>query len=572
MLSTNVQYSLHDAMLQHCQQCNGFKKKWRIVDESVQPVLHETIVHEPSSHSEYATKFIDRTPTPEGWSQRQLEVVHNAKTYQIALSSLFTRDCGTGPTLESQYPTNLVAIGEQFARLTDSSLRRGKLQKSFSYFQALILLLYSAVLEKTGTDRRDVDTILDSVPTFGSKNKTSLRKAAWKVYEVIEKLVKAGWTMSRATELFFLNPISPSSLSNMKDKCFDSIATVLVEKQEYTTYKYEDCMTTEYTIPSLIAYLLSLGDATRHINRMYSALNIEVPKTLHHVHDVHPAVTLMSTNIYTVSKPPRKKRKPNIPITKLESTATNNASGGGDNSGVHLRFNPTADEALNLAPTTLVLRKGDYIDISTIDSTRSNDTTGSGLLKTLTHQTPSDAEATGAGSTPPGIPGPAEHPNMDHLSLGLGGVEDQQAGSGAVQGGFGAGSDYPDGCGTGSVTEGAGENFDKRYELGGRAAATRVSPTVRNSCKSTSDPPPLPTTPTNGFQTPDIGGARGQDRTMQMLAEPDTIHELGTAERHQDGTMNTAQETRNRHQLEMAASTLLNMQTTRSLEVHSRDG
>jgi hypothetical protein len=51
----------------------------------------------------------------------------------------------------------------------------------------------------------------------------------------------------------------------MQDKCFESIATALEQKQEYTTYTYEDCMMTHYTFPSLIAYMLTLGGATAHM-------------------------------------------------------------------------------------------------------------------------------------------------------------------------------------------------------------------------------------------------------------------------------------------------------------------
>jgi hypothetical protein len=200
MRSNNIEYSLHDVMLQHCRECQGFKDKWRFVNDSVEPVSHE-----PSSLSEYATRFLNNTPSPKRWSQRQLEVAKDAKTYQKALSCLFSSDYGTTPTHISQYSNSLVAIGKQLAGLTASSLQNKKLQKSFSYFQALVLLLYCAVLEKSGTDRKDVDTILDSVPTFGTRNKTSLLKAAWNAYEIIERLVKVGWTMSRATELFFLS-------------------------------------------------------------------------------------------------------------------------------------------------------------------------------------------------------------------------------------------------------------------------------------------------------------------------------------------------------------------------------
>jgi hypothetical protein len=62
-----------------------------------------------------------------------------------------------------------------------------------------------------------------------------------------------------------LDPLSPKSLYNSTPDYFDIIATTLEKRPAYTTYKYEDCMTTYYTIPSLLAYLLSLGNATKHM-------------------------------------------------------------------------------------------------------------------------------------------------------------------------------------------------------------------------------------------------------------------------------------------------------------------
>jgi hypothetical protein len=199
MRPDDVPYNLHDVMLEHCQQCNQFKKKWKIVNNSLEPVVHKS-----SSHDTYVSQFLRGTPTPEDWSRKQLEIVKNSDTYHKTLSSLFVGDSAPGST-QAQYPNNLVAIGKQFAELTVSSSQSRKLQRSFSYFQAFILLLYCAVLERIGTDRREVDSILETVSTFGTKRKTTLRRSAWKAYKVIGRLVKVGWTISRATELFFLS-------------------------------------------------------------------------------------------------------------------------------------------------------------------------------------------------------------------------------------------------------------------------------------------------------------------------------------------------------------------------------
>jgi hypothetical protein len=278
--TSGVDHDLHTVMLQHCQDCSTFKKQWRLVNSRVEPVVIEPIVIGLSAQSSEAARFLKNTPSPKDWYQRQLEVVFTPQKYQSALSSLFTRDHATETTHRTQYPNSRIDIGKRFATLTNSSLQNSKLQKSFSYFQALVLLVYCAVLEQTGTPSSEVDEILAVVTIFGSRRLKTLRKAALSAYGVIQRLVKVGWPESRATELFFLSksvrftilqifirsldPISPSSLNNLGTKCFDSIATTLEESVEYTVYKYEDCMTTEYTIPNLIAYLLSLGDAAKY--------------------------------------------------------------------------------------------------------------------------------------------------------------------------------------------------------------------------------------------------------------------------------------------------------------------
>jgi hypothetical protein len=198
------------ALLEHCQSCSGFKSQWRLVGNRVEPIVTEPIVTEPiapkpSPQSQEANRFLGKTPSPETWYQRQLEVVHTPQNYQLVLASLFTRDYVTETTHRAQYPNSPIDIGKQFATLTNSSLDNQKLQKSFSYFQAFVLLVYCAILEKTGTPTSEVDSILAVVAVFGCRRLKSLREAALNAYGVIERLVKVGWPECRATELFFLS-------------------------------------------------------------------------------------------------------------------------------------------------------------------------------------------------------------------------------------------------------------------------------------------------------------------------------------------------------------------------------
>ncbi|KAF1352969.1 hypothetical protein EJ07DRAFT_158969 [Lizonia empirigonia] len=288
--TNGVDHDLHTVMLQHCQDCSTFKKQWRIVNSRVEPVVIEPIVIGPSAQSSEAARFLKNTPSPKDWYKRQLEVVFTPQKYQSALSSLFTRDHATETTHRTQYPNSRIDIGKRFATLTNSSLQNSRLQKSFSYFQALVLLVYCAALEQTGTPGSEVDEILAVVTIFGSRRLKTLRKAALSAYGVIQRLVKVGWPESRATELFFLNPISPSSLNNLGTKCFDSIATTLEESVEYTVYK----------------------------NNVCAALRAKVPQTLDFVHKVLPAKTVASfiiTSTLEAAKPANKRHKRDTGVT-----------------------------------------------------------------------------------------------------------------------------------------------------------------------------------------------------------------------------------------------------------------
>jgi hypothetical protein len=197
--TTGIEHDLHTVLLKHCQDCSAFKRQWQLVGNHVEPIVADP------SQSQEATRFLRNIPSPETWCQRQSEIVHTPQNYQSALASLFTRDHTTETTHRTQYPNSPIDIGKQFATLTNSSLNNQRLQKSFAYFQAFVLLVYCAILEKTGTPTSEVDSILAVIAVFGSRRLKSLREAALNAYGVIERLVKVGWPESRATELFFLS-------------------------------------------------------------------------------------------------------------------------------------------------------------------------------------------------------------------------------------------------------------------------------------------------------------------------------------------------------------------------------
>jgi hypothetical protein len=108
--------------------------------------------------------------------------------------------------LESE--NELVIIGVKLALLADSSLENEVLQKSFSYFQALLLLSYCGLLEKRGVLYETVDRITQYVSCFREMDRRRLRSQALRINLLIHELVKGGWTIYRATELFFISMFS----------------------------------------------------------------------------------------------------------------------------------------------------------------------------------------------------------------------------------------------------------------------------------------------------------------------------------------------------------------------------
>jgi hypothetical protein len=99
----------------------------------------------------------------------------------------------------------LVNIAIRYALLTKSTFVDAKLVKAKSEFQAFILLSLCAVLEATGIPSETIDQVMQHA-TKSSKDARlkQLRGAIW-VNGLIAKLVKLGWSIYRATELFFIS-------------------------------------------------------------------------------------------------------------------------------------------------------------------------------------------------------------------------------------------------------------------------------------------------------------------------------------------------------------------------------
>lgn len=172
----------------------------------------------------------------------------------------------------------LVDLAERFALLTKDSLTNAKLQRSFARFQALILLSYCEVLRKTGVPYDTIDRIIQHITDRECDRRRLLESALW-INSIIDDLVSHGWTIYRATELFFIgafsklstceaelmsfsDALSLSSLCRIQDDEHSQPIIEHLKTDEFVKHDYSDCLGPEYTIPGLIACLLDTRSTT----------------------------------------------------------------------------------------------------------------------------------------------------------------------------------------------------------------------------------------------------------------------------------------------------------------------
>lgn len=165
-----------------------------------------------SRKNEAVDSFLRNAPKATEWRRRQTELELNTAAQYEEIIRAFTGRTNITPKREpyrgNGYSENeLVNLAERFALLTRNSLANAKLQKSIATFQALILLSYCEVLRRWGVPYETLDRIIQHIAGRESNRKRLLASALW-VNGVIVDLVSHGWTIYRATELFFLGAIS----------------------------------------------------------------------------------------------------------------------------------------------------------------------------------------------------------------------------------------------------------------------------------------------------------------------------------------------------------------------------
>jgi hypothetical protein len=210
----------YETLLQHYQSC-PLRQTRRLTAASEQQPSRKRLRTTRVKDDVVAT-FLKKIPQASQWGIRQHCLIGTAEQYECIIRSLITSSASpdtsnASPELRTnnqdvKNSNGLITVGLDFALRTNSSLEIVELQTMVSYFQALVLLSYCVVLLQHGMGRDNVHKIMASVTRFGSStlNYDRLCHGATRVNDMISRLVKAGWTISRATELIFFGRCNKS--------------------------------------------------------------------------------------------------------------------------------------------------------------------------------------------------------------------------------------------------------------------------------------------------------------------------------------------------------------------------
>ena len=218
----------------HCQHCPGFAAQWRALPELLyrnprtlpagessrgkrkasNVEANRKRREKPSRSQSARDSFLSRVPRPATWRKKQIEAgLIDPETYKRvvrALTGLGSINVKDMSRAEAREGDALVGLTFRLAALAKSSITNSNLQRSFSNFQALIVLSMCAVLEKRGTPYSTVDQITQCITDAGEGDRKRFRRGAVWINGLIAQLVGRGWCLYRATELFFLSKRSRS--------------------------------------------------------------------------------------------------------------------------------------------------------------------------------------------------------------------------------------------------------------------------------------------------------------------------------------------------------------------------
>lgn len=155
-------------------------------------------------------RFVQNAPQGNGWRARQSKLgLNTAEEYEDVIRR-FSRSACVASKKEyfkelGDLSDELITVGERLATLTKSSLENSHLQRSFAYFQVLILLSYCEILRQKGISGKAIDGLIQTITQMRENDRKSLLDTVPWIHQLIVELVRRGWTLYRATELFFLS-------------------------------------------------------------------------------------------------------------------------------------------------------------------------------------------------------------------------------------------------------------------------------------------------------------------------------------------------------------------------------
>lgn len=156
-----------------------------------------------------ANAFIRNAPTVSEWNKRLLSIGINFSTGHLAQTIQLVSDRDFGLICqEIRQPVALFERATTYARVTASYMKGADLADSLARFQLFRFLSYCLVLEKLRLmPLDDINKIMRVAIADGSDYflKRLRTRTEWLHKNVVMKLVQAGWTMCRATLLFFFS-------------------------------------------------------------------------------------------------------------------------------------------------------------------------------------------------------------------------------------------------------------------------------------------------------------------------------------------------------------------------------
>lgn len=170
-----------------------------------QPTLQsKKPLKEPRSRRfEAADWFLRHAPKASEWRKRQMEMgLETVEHYQQAIRAFthytpsIVKRGSHKEGMRAEYAPEQLADTNFFTNTT--------LQRSLATFQVLVLLSYCQVLKKRGVSYQVVDYIIEHITQKETDRRRLLQSALW-VNKIIVTLTSHGWTINRATELFFIS-------------------------------------------------------------------------------------------------------------------------------------------------------------------------------------------------------------------------------------------------------------------------------------------------------------------------------------------------------------------------------